>query len=48
MVKRVSGVDSNRYLLRGDNEKASSDSRGFGPVTRDMLIGKVLKVFGGD
>jgi nickel-type superoxide dismutase maturation protease len=47
MVKRVSRVDSGRFLLRGDNESASSDSRGFGPVTRDMVIGKVLKVFGG-
>ena len=44
IVKRV----SNRYLLRGDNEKESSDSRGFGAVTRQMLVGRVWKVFGGD
>ncbi len=47
IVKRVAKVESNRYLLRGDNEKASSDSRGFGAVTRKMLIGKVWKVFRG-
>ena len=45
IVKRVAKVESNRYLLRGDNEKASSDSRGFGAVTRKMLVGKVWKVF---
>ena len=45
IVKRVAKIESNRYLLRGDNEKASSDSRGFGAVTRKMLIGKVWKVF---
>jgi nickel-type superoxide dismutase maturation protease len=47
IVKRVAKVESNRYLLRGDNEKASSDSRGFGAVTRKMLVGKVWKVFRG-
>ena len=47
IVKRVAKIESNRYLLRGDNEKASSDSRGFGAVTRKMLIGKVWKVFRG-
>ena len=47
IVKRVAKVESNRYLLRGDNEKASSDSRGFGAVTREMLVGKVWKVFRG-
>ncbi len=37
IVKRVSRVESNRYLLRGDNEKSSSDSRGFGAVTRKIF-----------
>ena len=45
IVKRVSSVDADRYVLRGDNHRESSDSRGFGPVTRKMLIGKVWKIF---
>ena len=40
-------MEQGRYVLRGDNEKASSDSRGFGAVTRKMLVGKVWKVFRG-
>ena len=46
IVKRVSRIELDRYLLRGDNERASSDSRGFGAVTREMLVGRVWKVFG--
>lgn len=30
------------YLVLGDNRTASHDSRFFGPVTKDMIIGRVL------
>lgn len=47
IVKRISEIRADKYVLRGDNERESTDSRGFGPVTKKMLVGKVLRVLGG-
>ena len=44
IVKRVAEVVEGRYILRGDNERESSDSRTFGPVQRRLLLGKVWRV----
>ncbi len=48
IVKRISAIQADRYVLRGDNERESTDSRGFGPVTKKMLVGKVWRVLGGN
>lgn len=52
MVKRVTKVDDSpgeasakrgrRILVRGDNKKMSTDSRHFGPVGMDQIVGKVI------
>lgn len=43
LVKRVERVDpSGAVVVRGDNEASSRDSRAFGPVGRDGLVGKVV------
>ena len=44
IVKRIAEVQGQRYVLRGDNDRESSDSRVFGAVTRKMLVGRVLTV----
>lgn len=37
---RVS-LDKDQYYVLGDNRGASLDSRGFGPIERDVIVGKV-------
>lgn len=47
IVKRVTAVTkSGRFFLTGDNPDASTDSRHFGPVTVNDILGKVTSKFG--
>ena len=47
MIKRVSAVQQDgRLLLVGDNPDSSTDSRTFGPVPRQYIVGKVTSRFG--
>ncbi len=42
LCKRIADVPSSGvYSVRGDNEAVSRDSRTFGPVPRDLIVGKV-------
>lgn len=42
LLKRIAGeAGDGRWLVRGDNAGASTDSRHFGPVGREMIMGKV-------
>jgi len=55
MVKRLTGgpgdvvgdrtLGPDEYWVEGDFAQASTDSRGFGPVTRDELKAKVVLVY---
>lgn len=40
-IKRVHAVDSTRVYLIGDNLAASTDSRTFGWLHRDAVLGRV-------
>ncbi|MBU5537194.1 MAG: nickel-type superoxide dismutase maturation protease [Candidatus Aenigmarchaeota archaeon] len=43
LIKRISLVtNSDEYYVVGDNKNFSQDSRHFGPVKKDLIIGKVL------
>lgn len=42
MVKRVKGLEGEQVLVEGDNAEESTDSRHFGPVDQDQIIGKVI------
>jgi nickel-type superoxide dismutase maturation protease len=44
LLKRVSKVDEGMVSVIGDNKKLSVDSRKFGPVPQNAVIGKVLLV----
>lgn len=45
LIKRVSRVQKGRYFLEGDNVRSSSDSRSFGWISGDLILGKVLYVY---
>ena len=42
IVKRIQAIDAaGAIFLAGDNPAASTDSRQFGPVTRDQIVAQV-------
>ncbi len=42
MVKRIQSIFGQNIFVVGDNTKESTDSREFGSITKDSLIGKVV------
>jgi nickel-type superoxide dismutase maturation protease len=42
LIKRIESSADGGYRVLGDNADTSTDSRVFGPVTRDQIVGKVL------
>ena len=45
IIKRVYQIHQNKFDLRGDNSFSSTDSREFGLIELDLIIGKVDKIF---
>lgn len=45
MVKRIHKISGQEYFLQGDNKDASTDSRAFGWITRDKIVGKMVFAF---
>ena len=41
LVKRIAEVRDSEYFVLGDNTEFSQDSRHFGPIKRDMIVGKI-------
>lgn len=41
-IKRISGIDEDKYFVSGDNKKDSMDSRRFGWILKKDIIGKVV------
>ncbi len=44
VVKRVQKIKNGRYILIGDNSEQSFDSRHYGAVTKDAIIGSTMIV----
>ena len=42
MVKRVVIIEEGRFFVQGDNKERSSDSRQFGWLTREHIVGTVV------
>jgi nickel-type superoxide dismutase maturation protease len=42
LLKRLDAPEGDRWNVVGANASASTDSRTFGPVGRELLVGKVL------
>ena len=43
-VKRCSQIHGDKFFAQGDNTDNSYDSRSYGPVRIDMIIGKVMGI----
>jgi nickel-type superoxide dismutase maturation protease len=43
LCKRVVSTDGRHIVVRGDNPEASTDSRVFGPVPEEWVVGSVLR-----
>ena len=42
LVKRVVAFGDNKYFVEGDNKKDSLDSKSFGLLTKNQILGKVI------
>lgn len=42
LVKRVEGCVGDMILVRGENEEYSTDSRVFGPIRKEDIVGKII------
>ena len=45
IIKRIYQIHQNKFELRGDNSLSSTDSREWGLVELDLIVGKVEKIF---
>ena len=45
LIKRIQEVSNGRFRVLGDNNTESTDSRHFGLVKRNAILGKVVAVF---
>lgn len=44
IIKRIKAISESGVFVEGDNKKESIDSRLFGPVLRQEIVGKVVYV----
>jgi nickel-type superoxide dismutase maturation protease len=42
LIKRVTNISKEKYFLEGDNKKDSLDSRKFGFISKQKILGKVI------
>ena len=44
IIKRIHQIYQNKFILRGDNTLSSTDSRDWGLIKLDLIIGKVEQI----
>ncbi len=42
LVKRIKKVEGKQVFVEGDNIQESTDSRHFGPINKNQILGKVI------
>lgn len=42
LIKRITQLKGNTYFVEGDNKSKSTDSREFGPITKENIFAKVI------
>jgi len=42
LIKRITDISEGKYFLEGDNRKDSLDSRKFGLIAKQKILGKVI------
>jgi len=42
LIKRVKNISKGKYFLEGDNKQDSLDSREFGLISKQEILGKVI------
>ncbi len=43
LIKRITNIHGGAVWVAGDNTVASTDSRHFGPISRDQIVARVVK-----
>lgn len=42
ILKRITSIENSKFFVEGDNKQESTDSRDFGMIEKEEIIGKVL------
>lgn len=42
LIKRIIKIQNGKYFVQGDNKNDSLDSRKFGYISRDKIIGEII------
>lgn len=42
LIKRITKKENGSFFIEGDNKKDSSDSKNFGMISKDKILGKVI------
>ena len=42
IIKRIAKIEGGKYFVTGDNKKESTDSKSFGWINREEIVGKVI------